>query len=155
MPRIARAACLSRKLPTVSVPVSSSGAALSASSHALANAASAIDAEPAYMLEFYATECALKAAVVRHFHVRGWTNLAPDIRQDHQHHDLRRLAKNISAGGTAVRDLIDCRRRGTSEMVAIKDVHAAWRYGTKLDTQDERRLRRGLTAVRNWLKERE
>lgn len=107
------------------------------------------------MLDFYATECALKAAVVRYFRVRGWDDLAPDIRQDHQHHDLRRLAKDISAGGSAARDLIDCRRRGSTETVAIKDVHAAWRYGTKLNAIDEGQLCTGLRNVRQWLKERE
>jgi len=114
-----------------------------------------IEGEPAYLLEFYAAECALKAAVVRHFCVPGWDNLSPDIRRDHQHHDLRRLAKDISAGGPAADDLIDCRRRGKSERVAIKDVHAAWRYGSKLDTADEGQLRNGLRNVRRWLKERE
>ena len=134
--------------------VSSSGKALGASSAALAVAGDRVSGPPACLLHFYATECALKAAIVKHHKVGGWDGLTADIRSEHQHHDLRRLARATSMGGAAARDLIDCRQRGTAERVHIREAHAAWRYGVKLNPTDETRLVGALVAVREWIAQR-
>lgn len=132
--------------------ISTSGRALRESAGALARAAALTQESPSDLLEFYATECRLKSAIVDRHCVRGWDDLPADVISQSQHHDLRRLAKALNLGSVA-KDLIDCRRRApsvgsTPAVVPISQVHSAWRYGAKLAEADRARLIKGLRDVR-------
>lgn len=119
----------------------------------MARSSEAIIDEPSFLLSFYATECALKAAILRHHRVRGWDELNDELMEKYRHHDLRRLAKAINVGGKAAQDLKDCRTRAQDKTIPIHEIHSAWRYGAKLHAADQQRLVGALKQVREWLDE--
>lgn len=105
------------------------------------------DASTSYLLLFYATECAIKERVLSRRGQRNTSGLEPT-------HDLRKLAKELCLPRSVSEHLASLDRCRISAQgagkVALADLHQAWRYGTKLNEEDEKNAHASLHALIAW-----
>lgn len=128
--------------------VESSWRALRESSRHLRRQSPKIEQPASLLLLFYATECILKAEVLRRRGVAAWEDLAEDIRSRLMSHDVQRLARELRLAPDLVRELRDCRTTFGGSLAPGR-IHEAWRYGTKLDARDEARFAAALEAAQS------
>jgi hypothetical protein len=87
---------------------------------------------PAHLLLFYATECGLKYVQLRR------SNLQTTERLGEVDHDLVALIKNLRLPASALGELPPLRiSRNRSESCPASSAHQAWRYGVRIDAEDE------------------
>lgn len=105
------------------------------------------DASTSYLLLFYATECAIKERVLSRRGQRDTSALETT-------HDLRKLAKELCLPRSVSDHLAGLDRcRMTAHgggTVALADLHQAWRYGAKLNEEDEKKAHASLQALITW-----
>lgn len=105
------------------------------------------DASTSYLLLFYATECAIKERVLSRRGQRDTSALETT-------HDLRKLAKELCLPRSVSDHLAGLDRcRVTAHgggRVALADLHQAWRYGAKLNEDDEKKAQASLLALIAW-----
>ncbi|MFE7115910.1 hypothetical protein ACFU99_10880 [Streptomyces sp. NPDC057654] len=104
------------------------------------------DTPTACLLLFYAAECGMKERLL----TRGGHRDSAAL--DYQH-DLRRMAKDLKMP----RDMADrldklqsCRLQQALGTIAMADLHQAWRYGAKLDIEDEKAVHAALCELISW-----
>ena len=115
----------------------------------LAEAANSASAETSHLLRFYSVECGMKAAAL----LRAGLQTTEQLPADLLNHDLRRLASHLRLSPTEYRMLAPCRRRPSTPAqptVEVPQLHQAWRYGAKLDAEDEKTAVAGLTSLGDW-----
>lgn len=106
---------------------------------------------PSLLLLFYASECGLKWILLRDIFKVGRTERITESMQSSERvnfwsHDLRSLmrASKISANAVGVtiphQVQIKDRTGRTRHTCKVEDVHQAWRYGKKLEDQDEQTM---------------
>src|ERR1035441_9782078 len=87
---------------------------------------------PAYLLLFYAAECGLKYVQLRR------SNLLTTERLGELDHDLVALIKKLNLPKSALGELPPLRiSRNRSESCPASSAHQAWRYGVRIDAEDE------------------
>lgn len=135
------------------MPTEASERELRSSFDRLSRATVTPDGAPGNLLRFYAVECGLKAALMRHRRLRSTAQLDQDLRS----HDLARLAKELHIAPRNYDGARPCRRaHGTAvppSTVAAHAVHEAWRYGVRLNDQDEESFVAGLAVLIRWCRE--
>lgn len=108
------------------------------------------DGTPGYLLRFYGVECGLKSAVMRRYKLRSTEQLQPELRS----HDLVKLAKELHLAPNIYKETQACRRAsmasGDNGPVQSKAVHEAWRYGARLDGDDEQKFVASLDSLATW-----
>ncbi|MEW2255536.1 hypothetical protein [Streptomyces sp. NPDC047869] len=88
------------------------------------------------LLYFYAAECALKAEVMRR---RSLYMSTAQLPADLRSHDLRRLAKELNLRDPVTRpDPLRCRRHKNGGWIESHQLHEAWRYGARLNDDDQK-----------------
>ncbi|MEO3779194.1 hypothetical protein ABGB16_20585 [Micromonospora sp. B11E3] len=115
----------------------------------LAEAAGSASEEASHLLRFYSVECGMKAAALLRGKLQTTDQLSPDLLS----HDLRRLASHLRLSPAEYQMLAPCRRRtpgAAQPTVEVPQLHQAWRYGAKLDAEDEKTAVAGLTSLGNW-----
>lgn len=105
------------------------------------------DPATVYLLLFYAAECGLKERLLTR---RGqWDSSCLDPT-----HDLRALAKDLGLPRVLAKNLRrsqTCRlQQPAGATIALKELHQAWRYGAKLQPDDEGRADEMLRALIAW-----
>ncbi|WP_418155385.1 hypothetical protein [Actinoalloteichus caeruleus] len=132
----------------MSIPVRAGD--LSRSCRQLREAAESIkESPPAHLLRYYAAECGLKHALLRRRNGRTTDDLPPQQRKGESGHDLRSLAKELRLADADYRELRACRRHGSGS-VRHHELHEAWRYGVRLDAEEERRAVAALDRLVQW-----
>jgi hypothetical protein len=105
-------------------------------SHIRLSAAARINqGPPAHLLLFYAAECGLKYAQLRR------NNLLTTERLSELDHDLVGLIKNLNLPASALGALPPLRlSRNQRETCPMSGTHQAWRYGVRINAEDEARF---------------
>lgn len=92
----------------------------------------------------------MKAAIMRRHKLGSTRRLADHLRT----HDLERLAKELKLSPREYGGIKSCRRQrrreGDRARVPAQAVHEAWRYGARLDGEDEKAFVAGLNSVIEW-----
>ena len=115
---------------------------LKASHLRLSAAARVNQGPPAHLLLFYAAECGLKYAQLR----RG--NLLTTAQLTELDHDLVSLIKNLNLPASALGEVPPLRfTRNQSERCPPSGAHQAWRYGVRINTEDEVRFATWLQRI--------
>jgi len=105
---------------------------LKASHIRLSGAAKTSQGPPAYLLLFYAAECALKYAQLRR------NNLRTTERLSELDHDLVALIRNLKLPAAALGGPPPIRfSRDHKESCPASGAHQAWRYGVRINADDE------------------
>lgn len=112
--------------------------------------ASAGESESHSLLLFYAAECGLKAVWLRR-NQKLSSEQFPEALAKHGH-DLSLWLKELRVGAT-VRPAPVVRVHRDNHALSIAEVHEAWRYGVRMRSEDESRLRSWLTRVCAWVQE--
>jgi hypothetical protein len=105
---------------------------LKSSHHRLSAAARTNTGPPAHLLLFYAAECGLKYAQLRR------SKLLTTERLTELNHDLVALIVDMKLPAWAVGELPPLRfSRNSSESCPTSCAHQAWRYGVRINAEDE------------------
>jgi len=97
---------------------------------------------PAHLLLFYAAECGLRYVQLRRSSLRNTERLGE------LDHDLVGLIKTLNLPLSALGELPSLRfsrRRG--ESCSPSDAHSAWRYGVRIDADDEAKFLTWLQRI--------
>ncbi|MEZ0492671.1 hypothetical protein AB2L28_10540 [Kineococcus sp. TBRC 1896] len=106
------------------------------------------DSPTSALLLFYATECALKAALMSRMSLADTSSLA-----DEYGHDLARLAKELNLSNEiSIPRALRTRHNRTSSSIAMKDAHQAWRYGETLRDEDHVAAIHCFRQIIDWYK---
>jgi hypothetical protein len=101
----------------------------------------------AFMLLFYSVECGMKSVLMRRQGLRDTSQIDERLRRSH---DLRDLAKELNLPAAVQRALRPYGRKHGSGIVAVRDLHAAWRYGAALEANEEVLAVRALRDLSEW-----
>ncbi|SRR6266478_6654972 len=108
---------------------------LKASHVRLVAAAQAVQGPPAHLLLFYAAECGLKYVHLRRNNFRTTEQLGSID------HDLSLLIKNLNLPASAIGGVPALHlSRDENESCPPSSSHQAWRYGVRIDGEDEARF---------------
>ncbi|WP_253771577.1 hypothetical protein [Goodfellowiella coeruleoviolacea] len=100
-----------------------------------------------YLLLFYAVECGLKSAWLKRQGLRGTSDLPAHLRS----HNLRELAKALRLGAEDMVLFRDCTLHASRpEKVRHDELHQVWRYGARLESNDQKKAVAGLTRLVEW-----
>jgi hypothetical protein len=112
-------------------------------SHVKLNAAARInEGPPAHLLLFYAAECVLKYAQLRR------RNLLTTERLGDLDHDLSAIIKELKLPASALGSVPTLHlSRGQNESCPSSNAHQAWRYGVRINADDEAKFVAWLKRV--------
>lgn len=97
------------------------------------------------LLLFYATECALKSAILR----RGKLQGTADLEEFKSSHNLRAMCKKLSMAQSDIPKELFSSKTGNIK-VSHTDLHQAWRYGKLLNNEEMLNAFASLETVLNW-----
>jgi hypothetical protein len=103
----------------------------------------------AYLLLFYCVECGFKAALLHRQGLRGTNQLEASERG----HDLRQLGKALRLSEQLMAGLRGCKNRSNGNVVAVHELHEAWRYGVALVADGENDVVAGLNKLSKWCRD--
>ena len=128
--------------------IHASDSELKTAHHQLSTASKWGTGTPSHLLLFYAAECGLKYAVLRENRFRTTLQL------ESLDHDLHSMVKRLrlSAATLAAPPALRLPRRRT-ETCSHPDAHQAWRYGVRINNEDEVAFVKWLNAVCDAVKE--
>ena len=112
---------------------------------------------PKNLLLFYATECGLKAVVLKN-DGNSLTDESSIINK--AGHNLKDLMRYLHIDGQFKLpwhlELNSVRRKGRKQErgAAIKDLNQVWRYGGKLAFEINKQIEEKLTEINDWIKDR-
>lgn len=92
----------------------------------------------AYLILFYLVEFGLKSIYMRRHRVSCTSNL----REPFLSHDLEAISQALRLPYRFPRI-----RSHDGRHIPLKDLHTAWRYGKRLDHDDERRITESLESI--------
>jgi hypothetical protein len=103
------------------------------------------------LLLFYATECALKAVVLRQRNAASTEALDDSLRS----HDLGALTKSLRVSAEVGRDVEATYDRRANQgrpmpKVSLARTHEVWRYGANLTDDSNARVKVLLDRLRDW-----
>lgn len=106
---------------------------------------------PAHLLLlFYAVECGAKSAYLRRNRLRTTSDISdPRIKKTH---DLSLLAKELNLPAAVMGSQIEIKLQRNGESLGISQAHEAWRYGLRIQGEDERALTAWLKNFAEWVK---
>jgi len=111
---------------------------------------------PKNLLLFYATECGLKAVVLKN-DGNSLTDESSIIKD--AGHNLKELMRYLHIDGQfklpRYLELNSVRRKGKKQErgAAIRDLNQVWRYGGKLPLEINEQIEEKLTEINDWIKE--
>ena len=97
---------------------------------------------------FYAAECGLKAVCMRRLRLRTTAQLQPQLKA--QGHDLMFWARQLRLPASITKGVITIRVRNEQVARDLSVAHQAWRYGVKVNGEDEPVLIVWLKDVCDW-----
>lgn len=111
-----------------------------------------------YLLVFYAVECGLKAVWLKNNGLSGTDQIQDQALISEKGHDLTVWTKKLRLPATITGkyDTKEPRMFHLSRDKSSWDIgkiHQTWRYGVKIDSDDEQKLVAWLNQVSDWIKE--
>ena len=107
---------------------------------------------PSYnLLKFYGVECGLKAIYLQRNKFRT-TRQIPDERVRGSHH-LADLAKVLRLPAAVIDANSDFHLQHDRSSWSVDKLHQAWRYGVKVEPDDEQRVVDWLERLVQWIQE--
>jgi hypothetical protein len=106
------------------------------------------DGPSKHLLFFYAIECGLKHFLVKRSHCLR----TDQLNEDHGH-NLRGMLKTLKAPRSVIGDIPEhFRVQGYNQnCYAMGEAHQAWRYGVRIERQDEIALIQCLGQIKKWI----
>jgi hypothetical protein len=102
------------------------------------------------LLLFYAAECGLKSAWMRRNRLRTTAQIDAYLLQQ-SGHDLMLWAKELFLPAAVVHGTVQFRLQRDGVPCGVPLAHQAWRYGVRIDPQDEQRLVRWIANLCDWV----
>jgi len=109
-----------------------------------------------YLLKFYAIECGLKYAYLRKNRLESTSDIS-DTQLIDEGHNLSLWAKRLRIPASICDsnkdfqfNLAESRKE---ERWPISAAHQAWRYGIKINPQDETKILEQLNRIKSWIDE--
>lgn len=124
--------------------------------HAHRRVAGSGGASSSYLLLFYAVECGLKAVWLKRHNLWTTAQMRDKTLLSRNGHDLRRWSKELKLPARLTQSPTSpVQFRLTSDNSAwdVGDAHQAWRYGVRMDPDDEQALVAWLGRLGAWLHE--
>ena len=104
----------------------------------------------AYLLLFYATECGLKMTFLRRNSLRTTEDIADTSLISQDGHNLARWAKELRLPATITDGKSNFRLNDKSTFT-IDKAHQVWRYGIRMEANDEQMVVLWLQGICKWV----
>jgi len=105
-----------------------------------------------YLLLFYAAECGLKSAWMRRNRLLTTDQIRNPYLLQQSGHDLRLWATELRLPAALIRTTIQFRLQKDGRACPVSQAHEAWRYGVRMDPQQEQSLVRWIAKLCDWIK---
>jgi hypothetical protein len=106
-----------------------------------------------YLLLFYAAECALKLTYLRRNRLRTTDCIRDPTLLTEAGHDLPRWLKELRAPASITGGVHHFRPAKEGSAMGVAHAHQAWRYGYRMNAEDEQQLVKWLRSVCDWAEE--
>ncbi|NER96801.1 MAG: hypothetical protein F6J86_23630 [Symploca sp. SIO1B1] len=105
------------------------------------------------LLLFYAAECGIKSIWLRRNRLRTTDDISDQTLLSKDGHNLDRWRKELRISASQVSEAPHFRLARDSSSLDVEKAHQAWRYGIRMNSQDEKDLVKWLENLCHWIKE--
>ncbi|NET56582.1 MAG: hypothetical protein F6K47_10550 [Symploca sp. SIO2E6] len=105
------------------------------------------------LLLFYAVECGIKSVWLRSNRLHTTNDISDQTLLSKDGHNLDRWRKELRIAASQVSQAPHFRLSSGGSTLDVEKAHQAWRYGIRMDSQDEKVLVEWLENLCDWIKE--
>lgn len=121
--------------------------------HAHRGAAEKTQGISSHLLLFYAAECGLKSIWLKQKKLQTTKQIPDPTLLSKDGHNLDRWVKELKISARHVKSTPSLHLASDGSTLHIEKAHQAWRYGIRIELEDEKNLVEWLNSVCNWIKE--
>ena len=105
------------------------------------------------LLLFYAVECGIKSVWLRRNRLQTINDISDQTLLSKDGHNLDRWRKELRISASQVAQAPHFHLASDGSNLDIEKAHQAWRYGIRINSQDEKELVKWLENLCDWIKE--
>jgi hypothetical protein len=106
-----------------------------------------------HLLLFYAAECGMKSVWLRRNILKTTNDISDKTLLSQDGHNLDRWKKELKISASVVGETPHFRLASGASSLDVEKAHQAWRYGIRMNPQDEKDLVEWLKNLCDWIKE--